>query len=401
MSPKLAKYNKCTGCSACAEICPQNAICIDYDKNGFLHPKINLKACINCGACERVCPILHINKLPFHNIINSNHFAAWSNNDEICKNSTSGGIFTQIATNFLQNDSAIIFGAESLKNNTCHQSAVNNINELSKIQGTKYIQSEIYGSFRNVRKALKENKIVLYCGTPCQIAGLYAFLGYKDHNNLYTAELICHGVGGKITADIATKYAKADSIYSYRDKEKGWCINNEHVCLRTTFQKNNILFTTKNNYFWNALETTHRISCTICPFAQPNRIADITLGDLWGLYHKYKERSQLGASLVLVNSEKGHRMIKSGNIIYHKHELKELNCYTLFYPGTCKYTQLSNLLFLIKKLPNSIAYNIISLNWKKNVFLIPIKAYFKFINNKHHENIINAIKNKKSKLGLN
>lgn len=388
MIPHLASLNQCTGCSACSDTCRHNAITMRYNKNGFLTPTINYDKCIGCKACERACPILNIDKLPFNSIKKAQHLAAWSNNDEVCLNSSSGGIFSQIAINLLRKGNFVVFGSMASKGNTCKHRSIKHIEELNVIAGTKYIQSNTEGSYKEVRKALQEGMKVFYCGTPCQIAGLYAFLGYKNLPSLYTAELICHGIASNITADITTTYIGANYIESFRDKKEGWCkppLNRACQQQVTYKMKDGSLYRDKARLFTKAFVSTHRISCTSCLFAQPNRIADLSLGDLWGLYNKYPQRGDLGASLVLANNNKGLELLNTGSITTYQHKLEELNCYTLFYPGACKYTQLSNILFLIKKLPSRTAYNIISLNWRNNPFLLPLCILNYFFNRKHHK----------------
>ena len=401
MKPKLINNIKCTGCAACADVCRHHAIHMDYDKNGFLRPFITEKNCIGCKACEKTCPVLNFKKLPFHDIREIKHYAAWSNNDEVCINASSGGIFSQLAINLLEeNKDSIVFGAELSQNNTCVHIGVTKRTDLNKIIGTKYIQSNAEGTYKKVKKALSENQRVLYCGTPCQIAGLYATLGFKDNDNLFTAELICHGVGSKITADVATSYVGAECIHSFRDKADGWCGPNlERVSQKNTYKMSDgKMFRPVKNIYWEAFSTSHRLSCTSCPFATLPRLADVSLGDLWGLYKQYPQRCTLGASLVLANSEKGNCMIRSRNIVAIEHPKSQINCYTLFYPGTSRFMQLSNLLFLINKLPTNIAFYIMSMNWRKIPFLIPLKIVFKYISKYHLKATLKSIDNTKRRL---
>ena len=401
--PKLVDSNMCTGCAACADSCNHGALCMQYDKNGFLRPKVDYKLCIGCGSCERACPIMNFGRLPFHDVQDIRHYAAWSDDEQVCRKASSGGIFSQIAINFLQNKDVLVFGAEADKNNTCHHRGVSSIDSLQRISGTKYVQSNAEGSYREVKRALAHGKKVLFCGTPCQIAALYAVLGYKDRENLFTAELICHGVASKVTADVVTAYVGANHVYSYRDKSEGWCKPGLiRVSQKTTFcMPDGTLLRPDKNLFWSCFATTHRISCTHCLFAKLPRLADVSLGDLWGLYKQYPERGILGASLVLTNTPKGEGMLRSGHITSIEHERKSLNCYTLFFPGASRFAQLSKWLFLIRKLKPQTAYNILCIDWRKNIICLPIRLLFRIASKIHLAQTKAAIRNTKNRLGWN
>lgn len=402
MRHRLAKKKQCTGCGACVDNCHHGALHITYDKNGFLRPEQNNQKCIECGACERACPILNIAKLPFSDAQKLRHYAAWSNLEEVCQNSSSGGVFSQIAMNLLSSkDNVVVFGAEATKQNTCHHQSIVNVKELLRITGTKYIQSNAEGSYREAKKYLQEGRKVFYCGTPCQIAGLYATLGYKNHPNLYTADLICHGVPSKIGADIVTAYVGGEYIHSYRDKQEGWCKPGLiKVSQKTTYSMpDGKLYRPEKNLFWQCFAITHRVSCTQCPFANPYRLGDVSLGDLWGLYKQYPERGKLGASLVLANTAKGEMMLNSGEITKIEHDKAELTCYTIFYPGASRWGQLSEWLYLLKKLPIHTACHILLLDWRKNPLLIPIKVLFRIASNLHIKHTMSAILNTKRNLG--
>ena len=401
MKPLLAKKNKCTGCAACTDSCSRGAIHMMYDNNGFLYPTIDESSCIGCGVCTKYCPIINYDKLPFRDVQKVNHYAAWSENDEICRKSSSGGIFTQLAINLLQKQNAIVFGVEASKDNTCYHRSVHHIEDLQKIAGTKYIQSNAEGSYKEAKNALSQGLTVLYCGTPCQIAALYAYLGYKDHQKLYTVELICHGVASKVTADLVTAFNGGSFIYSYRDKEEGWCKPGlRRVSQTSTYcMSDGSLVRPSINIFFRCFAVTHRISCTQCPFAQIPRLADLSLGDLWGLYKKYSERGELGASLVLCNTSKGGILLKSGQIKIFKHENSELNCYTIFYPGASRYAQFSQWLFLIKQLRIRIAIQVLLLDWRKNILLLPFKIMFHIFSKQHIKRTLKMIEKRKNELG--
>lgn len=398
---KLAKASECTGCGACAASCKHGAIKMDYDSNGFLQPKIDANKCTECGLCEKRCPIIHTDKINFHSAQGIRHLAAWSKSDEVCLQATSGGIFTQLAIDLLKEGNSICFGVENKNDNTCQHIGISDIVELPRIIGTKYSQSDASASYPQVLKRLREGKNVLFCGTPCQVAALYSFLGNKEYDNLFTADLICHGVPSKYVADITCRYYGAEYIASYRDKKDGWCAPGlVRVSQILSFNKKGKIIRPKESLFWKMFANAHRDCCTQCKFAVINRVADLSLGDLWGGYKNYPERGRLGASLVIVNTEKGVKLMNSSSFEVYEHEKKELNCYTLFYPGCNKSViSLSHFLGVINKLPTKMAITILSLDWRHNPMLLPLALLYKLQKKNHVKRTLQEIERKKKELG--
>ena len=186
--PILATYETCTGCSACANACRSNALSMFADKEGFLFPKIDMKACTNCNLCEKACPI--VTPIANNNLANPSAYAAWSNLDRIV--SSSGGAFSAFARIVIA-EGGVVFGAVFDANMSVHHIEVDSIDDLPVMRGSKYMQSAVELTFQKVKAYLKKDRVVLYTGTPCQIAGLKAFLKGNDHS-LLTLDLACHGV---------------------------------------------------------------------------------------------------------------------------------------------------------------------------------------------------------------
>ncbi len=401
MKPHLIEKEKCTGCGACEASCQYEAIEMKLDKNGYLCPVIHTDKCVGCGLCEKRCPMLNKKKLDFHPAKGIRNYAAWSNDDEVCKRASSGGIFSQLALDILRKGNGVCYGATFTEDNKCFHIGVERAEDLHLIVGTKYIQSDASKCYPDVKKSIKANKDVLFCGTPCQIAGLYAYLGgYKDSPNLLTAELICHGMGSSYALDLALKYYHADRIISFRDKKEGWVRKN----LDRVSQKNTFHIYGKGEYrperslYWSLFCNTHRDCCFKCAFAQINRVADLSLGDLWGKYAEYPERWDLGVSLVLSNTEKGHSAMASTTMTVHQNENKELNCWTLFYPGASSAGQLGHWMWLIRRFPAKFACSILSLD-KRNPLIWPIKLFARNTHRKHVEKTLQAMETTKRGLG--
>ncbi len=293
--------NKCTGCTACVNICPKNAITMKTENTGFKYPVINQKKCVNCKLCKKICPVLNTKK---NKSINECYMGS-AKNENIQKTSSSGGIFSILA-NYILDNNGIVIGAAFVDNKLKHI-AITNKDELEQLKGSKYLQSDLEDIFKFVKYKLKENKI-LFVGVPCQVAGLKAFLK-SDYDNLLCIELICHGVP---TPKLFDKYVKEieknenDKLvkYNFRDKSTGW----ETYSNTAVLSKKEITeLYSENNYMKLFLsDVALRKSCFNCNFKLGNKYADITLGDFWGIKNYYYEMyNENGVSAIIINTKKG------------------------------------------------------------------------------------------------
>jgi len=301
----------CTGCGACYNICPTNAIKMEYNNEGFLYPIIDKKKCINCGKCAKACPQIN-NKTTYQRGGGKKFCYAMMANDEIRKKSSSGGIFT-LLTKSIINDGGYIAGAifeEDFK--SVKHIITNSITELEKLKKSKYLQSDTNTTYKETKKLLDENKIILYTGTPCQIAGLKSFLN-KDYKNLYTIDILCHGVPSpKVWEKYLNETFKNKKIIKadFRNKKTEW---GKALLLKIVFNDNSDFQeqSNKNIYYKAFLQNLIlRKSCATCKYTNTSRPADITLGDFWGI-EKYNKKFQdkKGTSLVLINNQKGEFLI--------------------------------------------------------------------------------------------
>lgn len=322
--PLLADKTNCTGCMCCADTCKQNAIKIIEDKNGLWYPEIDKNKCIECHSCEIKCHAICsgelIKKSKLINYI-PRPYIAWNKNTTQREISTSGGSFAAIATQILRNG-GVVCGAK-IENNRVKHIFVSSEKDLPLIQGVKYIQSNVTGIYKQTKEFLEKGTTVLFSGTPCQIAALYSFLGKKQYNNLYTAEVICHGVVSNLILDYHLKYNHASQIITFRTKSLGWgrdtytsvIKNGEYVILN----KKNL------NFFYDAFksDTVNRPSCYKCKYANIKRIADITMGDYWGKT-QFIEDEKKGLSLLITNTIKGDNIItQNKQLILTKAEWKK------------------------------------------------------------------------------
>ncbi|MCI8485620.1 MAG: 4Fe-4S dicluster domain-containing protein [Clostridia bacterium] len=306
---EIKEKSKCSGCQACYNICPKNAIEMIEDEKGFKYPNVNNEKCINCGLCNKVCPIIN-NK----NITNNpKAYACINKNEEIRMESTSGGIFTLLATAII-NKNGVVFGASFDEKFGVHHTYSETLEQIQKFRGSKYLQSDINDTYQEVKEFLKNDRYVLFTGTPCQIEGLINFLG-REYEKLYLQDIICHGVPSPKVWKLYKEYrekqldAKLDKM-SFRDKNaEGW--NRYHVKMDFLNNKSYDMIHNTDIYMKAFLKhLSLRESCTDCKFKKKNRLSDITLADFWGIKNiKPDMNDEKGTSLVIVNSKKGQELL--------------------------------------------------------------------------------------------
>lgn len=306
--PSLASEKFCTGCLACIDTCPHNAIDINY-VNGLAYVKVN-QNCIQCRQCERVCPIVTpVRKNDVHGM---DVYGGWSKDDVIRTKAASGGAFAALALVFFKKfEESVVVGA-ALENNRVRHIAIERPDEIERLMNSKYIQSNTSGIYKYVKRLLLLGKHVLFSGTPCQIAGLYGFLGNKrDIDNLWTIELVCHGVPGYEALDLHLEYFSSPHIYSFRDKKEG-----QYWSQRTTIDIDGapVKIPRKEDVFYRIFTSwlLDRRSCSNCKYSSIDRVADITLADYWGAPCEEKEFLK-GVSLIIANNVHGKRLILDSN----------------------------------------------------------------------------------------
>lgn len=314
----ICEKNKCTGCSACYNICPKNAIEMVEDDEGYIYPKIDKEKCISCKLCEKVCPGINDEKDNFKKV--KKCYSAYAKHNEIQEKSTSGGI-AYILSRYFINNNGIVYGAffYSTTQNVEHLRC-DNEELIKKLRGSKYIQSNIKSSYTMAKKDLDCGKKVLFIGTPCQISGLKHFLNFKDYDNLFTIDLICHGVSSKKILNEDIKSQNIEEI-KFRDG-LDYCINYKD---KNGEEKK---ITLDNSIFLNFFLKSYllRPSCDECRFSNIERISDISLGDFWHLKDTRIDKNiqNKGVSMVLVNSDKGEELLKfiSDSIVFFEEDLK-------------------------------------------------------------------------------
>lgn len=303
----------CSGCSACANVCPQNCIAMLRDDEGFSYPKINHEICISCGKCEKVCPALNFkpampDKLP-------EVFAAIYPDEKVRRHSSSGGAFTALSELIL-NNGGIIFGAGFDKNWRVIHTSAENFDELENLRGSKYVQSQIGDIYKRVKVELENNRQVLFSGTPCQCAGLKSFLG-KDYDNLLTVDIICYGTPPSPIWENYLEYvAMGHDIarINFKSKRHGW--TNPHLEINFYDCGYYAKGGSSDIYFKNFYSRImFRPSCHECKFKFPNGKSDVTIADAWGVQNfAPKMFDNRGTSLVIVHTDKGKNFLSKAKL---------------------------------------------------------------------------------------
>ncbi len=305
----LEEKDKCYGCNACYNICPVEAIEMVADEEGFLYPNINTEKCTNCGLCKKVCPSLNKSE-KFNTNTNSPKCYAVMASDEIRTNSTSGGAFSLFA-NWILEQGGYVCGAAFDDNGKVEHIIINYKEELNKLQSSKYVQSDMNYIHKQLKTLLNEGKIVLFSGTPCQVAGVNNFIGKND--NLYTIDLICHGVPSPLVWMKYLKETIGDEKFIYtKFREKILPYGNNHLITYT--DKNIYSFYQRQDSYLKAFHYNMilRPSCHKCAFTTVKRNGDISIGDFWGIDNIDKSFNDTkGTSLVLINSKNGKNLFKA------------------------------------------------------------------------------------------
>lgn len=300
----LPSSAKCTGCSACMNICPVNCIKMVENDEGFLYPTINYKKCINCELCKNTCPIINDSK----KVTPKQVLAIKNKDDNIRYKSSSGGVFYELAK-YVINKKGVVFGAAYSKDISVEHIMINNLANLLKLQGSKYSQSNLKDTFKKVKKELDNKKLVLFSGTPCHIHGLKSFLN-KNYINLICVDIVCHGVPSpkvfsKYIREIEKNNNSKVNNVEFRNKENGWKNYNLKLYFDNKKFKKNIY--SDDVYMKGFLQNLYlRPSCHNCNSNNFRSGGDITLGDCWGIEKIASDfDDDKGVSLIILNTKQG------------------------------------------------------------------------------------------------
>ncbi len=316
MTGVLEDRKLCTGCAACAQVCPQRAIGMKADGEGFSYPEIDDELCSGCNLCRRTCPV---NKSAAENkdagapVISHKAYACFSNDEQVRSKSSSGGIFTQLAHSVISRG-GVVFGATFDGAFKVVHGCTENAEGLDALRRSKYVQSDIGDTFIKAQEFLEAGRPVLFCGTPCQAAGLKAFLG-KEYGGLLTCDLACHGVPSPKVWEMyldfmRERYNSRIAAVSFRDKSTGWRGSSMKIGFEDGGQytdrvQREIFFIGFGKSIFN------RSSCYGCKFRINSSKADITLADFWGIDRQGDGdfTDDKGVSLVITHTDAGENAL--------------------------------------------------------------------------------------------
>lgn len=308
---EIKNKKNCSGCEACLNICPVKCIKMEEDEDGVRYPVVNKEKCVKCGQCEKVCPILN-------NYQSDNKgylaYGAYNKNKKILKKSSSGGIFYELAKKIITEKNGVVFGVKFDKDENAIFTYAEILEDLIPMLGSKYVQAKVNNSYKEVKKFLSNDRIVLFSGTPCQIAGLKSYLK-KDYDNLYTCDIICEGVPSDKMLNIFKKHyeekynSKVVDI-KFRHKKYGW----KYLGFLLTFENGKKLYIprTEVNYYNGFIrQAFNRPSCYECKFRELNSGSDFKIADFWGVNESRNTKYNFyGVSHLLINTKKGELLFK-------------------------------------------------------------------------------------------
>ncbi len=311
----LCDKSSCTGCMACVSACPHGCISILEDTLGSSFPKIDAKACVNCGRCTDVCPVL--NGVSHKGGYMPRAYAFISGDSVALKASTSGGFCSALASLVIK-AGGCVFGAVLGDDLSVTIKPADTLEGLKAMSGSKYVFSDASSSYAEVKKLLDGGRTVLYSALPCQIAGLYGYLG-RDYDNLLTTDIVCHGSPSQklfkaAMDDVAHERGTRVVNVQHRFKHKKWNMLIQPTP-KYTFKdgSENVVEWYRDPYAVGFLGgLIYRDCCYGCRYAAMPRIADITAGDFFGLgaVKPFKAKCNEGVSQVIVNTEKGASYFK-------------------------------------------------------------------------------------------
>ena len=307
---KLAEQKQCTGCGACADACPVACISMETSEEGFLFPVVDDSRCTGCGICGSVCHVLN----PPEKRMPEKAFAAWSLDDSVRTSSSSGGVYSVLGEHVLRNG-GVIGGCRFDQNMVLKHELCDVPGCTVRFRGSKYVQCFTDGVYRKIRNELENRKTVIFAATPCQVAGLLAYLK-RPYDSLIVCDVVCHGVPSQkiLRSYLARHKLSPDpgrSVIAFRDLN-GW--GDFYVRITDQDGKEWKADDTNNEFIRAFLSGyDYNEACYACPYACIERTGDLTLADFWGLGKTtpFSGDATRGCSLILVNTRKGADLLES------------------------------------------------------------------------------------------
>lgn len=327
MMNNIVGHDKCTGCKMCADVCPVKAINYVLDNEGFWYPEIDHTKCIDCHLCEKLCPQ---NRDIISNKKNPKIYYGWNTNDEIRLKSTSGGLFYTLARQIVDQGGYVVGCRYTEDYKGAYHIVAHDLESLDMLIGSKYFQSDTSNIYEKTKKILDDQEPVLFCGSPCQVSALYQFLG-KEYSNLITLDFICLGINSPkvfkaYISEQEKKHGAKVSFVQLKNKKQGWLSLASYM----EFKNGKSFLADKDEDWWikgYIKENLYmRPSCYQCQYRKMPRVADISVGDFWGITNVSKNNLFKGISAVMINSDKGEKLFDSVkvNLFYKERDMEEL-----------------------------------------------------------------------------
>lgn len=305
---RICLKNECIGCLNCYNLCKSSAIKLEKDELGFVYAQIDEGRCIGCNICKDKCPILLEQS---QDILINECYACKNIDEEIRMKSSSGGVFYLLAK-YIISKNGIVYGAAFDREFNVIHKKIDKIENIVELMGSKYVQSNLGNIYYEIKLELENKVMVLFTGTPCQVAALKSYLG-KEYTNLYVQDFACHGVGSKKVLDkhiseleLSNKLENITRI-NFRDKISGW----KNFSLSILADKGSYIKDLSKDNFMKAFlkNLCLRQSCYNCKYKGDNRMSDITLADFWGIDNDFDDDK--GVSAVIINTTKGKELFES------------------------------------------------------------------------------------------
>ena len=325
----VIEKDKCTGCKLCGDVCPNGAITFETDEQGFWYPAIDRDKCINCDVCEQKCPALNPVNNPARN--EPKVYAAWSKDSDTRIQSTSGGIFWEIASAFIKDGGAVVGSVWEDDCKSARHVIAHDMNELRALRGSKYIQSDTEGIYCKIKDEINKGMPLLFCGTPCQNAAVQKIIG-SEEKNIYYLDFICRSINSplafkKYVEEKERAYGSKAVKVHLKDKTKGW----QSLASRIEFENGEVSLKNRDNDAWvrgflkGDLYT--RECCFSCQYRKlPRNIADVTVGDFWGIEDEAPYDMYCGISVVMVNTMNGEFLLNGAkdNLFLKEKKLEDV-----------------------------------------------------------------------------
>ena len=303
--PNIATEADCTACMACVASCKHNALHKSMHDDGHYYIDFDAVACVACKACEKVCPATNGMSYGSDTFALTTPYKGWSEQTDFRQRGTSGGIFGALASTII-GKGGIVIGAE-LKDNICSQVEIDKVFDIDRLQGSKYMHSDMSHVYYAIKQSLNQNLPVLFTGLPCQVAGVLSFFAkHRNKHLLYTVDLVCGGIPSDLLRQDFIDKHPSEKIISFRNKQVYRLLTqDEKGCEHNYGGRNPMIFG-----FLNGL--TNRPSCYHCNFAYAHRLSDCTIADYWSATKD--ENASQGVSLLLAHSEQGEQLLSESSI---------------------------------------------------------------------------------------